>query len=119
MLSGAKSGWANVAAGQTDNTLASGVDTPAAVSTRRIVVRSAIIAQGATASTGVTFNSKPAGSGTACSATYTPAAGATIVLPDNPQGWFETKIGEGLTCTTGTGATAGIQFTFEYRLDKQ
>lgn len=111
---GVKRAWKSVLASQTDDTLNGTNSTvPAAVPGSKIKVRSVVIVQGATASAGVTFNSKPAGSGVAVTGTFTPAAGGSVVLPDCDKGWFETNTGEGLTVTTGAGATAGISITYE------
>lgn len=113
-VGGLKHAWANVAASQTDNTLNGSGTAPAAVVGFKIVVKQAIVSQGGTASGGVTFNSKPAGSGTAVTATFTPAANGTLNFQSTDYSWFETNVGEGLTVTTGAGATAGVMVTYQY-----
>ena len=96
---------ANVAAGQTDSALVT------AVAGARIRVMSLVASCAATA-TAFTLNSKPAGSGVAISPLITNAINDKTVLPHNPGGWFETAVGEGLTVTTGAGATAGFTLTY-------
>lgn len=95
----------NVAASATDDAVI------AAVASKKLRVLSLAIVCGATA-TNITFNSKPAGAGTAISCLFANAANGGVVLPFNPVGWFETASGEGLSCTTGAGATTGIQVTY-------
>ena len=34
------------------------------------------------------------------------------MLPRNPDGWFQTLVGQGLSVTTGTGATTGLQVNY-------
>lgn len=97
---------ANVAQSQTDSVLVAGV------TGKKIRVLGLAVVAGGTA-TNVTFNSKPSGSGVAISALFALAANGTMVLPLNPAGWFETVAGEGLTVTTGTGGTTGIQLVYE------
>ncbi len=96
---------ANVAAGGTDTALV------AAVTGRRIRVVAAALAPGGTA-TDVTFTSKPAGAGVACSSLFALGVRVPLVLPPNPSGWFETSVGEGLSVTTGAGATTGVLLTY-------
>lgn len=95
----------NVAAGQTDSVLL------AAAPGKRIVV-TAVAAVGGGIATNLTFNSKPAGGGTAISPLLALAPSLPLVLPENQTGWWETKSGEGLTCTTGTGSATGISVTY-------
>ena len=96
---------ANVAASQTDSSLVS------ATASQVIRVLALVMVAGATA-TNITFNTKPAGAGTAISCLFANAANGGAVLPYNPAGWFTTASGEGLTCTTGAGATTGIQVVY-------
>ena len=98
--------FADVAAAQTDAVLV------AAVPGSSIKVLG-VAAQAASATT-LIFNSKPAGAGVAISATFT----GGVVLPEteNGDGWFETAIGEALTCTTGVGVATGIQLIFALRV---
>lgn len=62
--------------------------------------------------TAVTFNSKPAGSGTAISATFTALANSPFSAGVCEFGWFQTNQGEGLTATTGVGSTTGFQVVY-------
>lgn len=100
--------FANVAASQTDSSLV------AAVTGARIAVLSAVVKTGGTA-TNVTFNSKPSGAGTAISPLFAMAANDDLVLPYTGKPWFYTTEGQGLTVTTGTGATTGL--LINYRLE--
>ncbi len=100
-----KFAFANVAASQTDSSLV------AAVATKKIRVVACVFVAGATATT-VTFNSKPAGAGTAITSLFADGANGGAVLGFNPVGWFQTTAGEGLTVTTGAGSTTG--FTLVY-----
>lgn len=62
-----------------------------------------------TSDTDVTFNSKPAGAGTAVSATFKKG----FAFAWAPTGlWAPTTAGEGLTVTTGAGSTQGIQIAY-------
>lgn len=96
---------ANVAQSQTDSVVV------AAVSAKKIRVLSWILFGGATA-TGVTFNSKPAGAGTAISPLFALGANNGAGMGFSPVGHFETGAGEGLSVTTGAGGTTGIQVTY-------
>lgn len=92
---------ANVAASTTDGNIVT------AVGGKKIRVLEFRLHAGGTATT-VTFNSKPAGAGTAISELF--ALGINGMRDDgfSPIGHFETVTGEGLTVTTGAGATTGI-----------
>lgn len=92
---------ANVAASQTDAAVV------AAVAGKKIRVLTFRLHAGGTA-TNVTFNSKPAGAGTAISELFACGANGGRGEPYCPVGHFETAAGEGLSVTTGTGATTGI-----------
>ena len=96
---------ANVAASQTDSAVV------AAVTAKKIRVLAVIALTGATA-TNVTFTTKPAGSGTAISALFACGSNQGFALGFNPVGWFQTNAGEGLSVTTGAGATTGIQVVY-------
>jgi len=96
----------NIAASQTDSSMV------AAASGRKIRVTSLAIKSAGTA-TNVTFNSKPSGSGVAITPLFAMGVNDDLVLPHNPDGWFSTLAGEGLTVTTGTGATVGILVNYE------
>lgn len=106
-LPNVKRTFANVAVSQTDSSLV------AAVTAKKIRVLAVVIVAGATASTGVTFNSKGAGAGTAKSALFCAPANSGPTLGLNTEGWFETNAGEALTVTTGTGSTVGIQVVYQ------
>ena len=97
--------FANVAAGTTDG------DIVTAVAGKKIRVVSAACVAGATATT-LTFNTKPAGAGSAISALFANGANGGEVLGYNPKGWFDTTVSEGLTVTTGAGATTGVHVTY-------
>lgn len=97
-----KDAFANITAGQTD----ANVITAVALKVIRVVQIAMVT--GATA-TNITFNSKGSSSGTAISCLFANGANGGAVLGYNPDGWFSTNAGEGLTVTTGAGATTGIQ----------
>jgi hypothetical protein len=92
---------ANISASTTDGAIVT------AVAGKKIRVQAAKAIAGATA-TNLTFNSKPAGAGTAIDCLNANGANGGMVLPFNPKGWFDTNVGEGLTATTGGGSTTGI-----------
>ena len=100
--------FANVTASQTDSNLVS------AITGKVIYVLQVAFVTAATA-TNVTFNTKPAGSGTAISCLFANVANGGAVLPFSDKGWCKTNSGEGLTVTTGSGSTTGIQLLYEYR----
>ena len=75
-------------------------------------VRVLAIVMSTPTATPITFNSKPAGAGTAISPAVNLGANAPFVLPPlnmpegtGPAGWWDTNSGEGLTATTGAGGT--------------
>lgn len=92
----------SVAASATDSALV------AAVPGRKIRVVAFMINQGDTTPSAVTFNSKPAGSGTAIFPALKYSANGGTSTPEVPSGWFETVAGEGLSVTTGVGSVTGI-----------
>lgn len=96
---------ANIAASTTDGAVV------AAVSGKRIRVV-ALVAQCAATATTITFNSKPAGAGTAISSAFANGINGALVLGFNPAGWFETVAGEGLTATTGSGSATGVTVVY-------
>ena len=100
-----KRAFANVAASQTDSSIVS------AVPFKSIQVMSCFMVAGSS-STNVTFNTKPSGSGTAITCLIANGANGGAVLNYNETGWFNTNPGEGLTVTTGSGSTVGIQITY-------
>lgn len=103
--SGPKYAFANISESTTDGAVIS------AVTGRTIRVLSAVLVCGATATT-ATFNTKGSGAGTAISMQFQNAANGGAVLPFNEGGWFQTNSGEGLTLSTGTGSTTGVQVTY-------
>lgn len=105
MAQTSKVALANIASGQTDSSLV------VAVPGKTIRVVSAFLVTAATA-TNVTFNTKPVGSGTAISQLIACGANGGLVLPYNFDGWFSTNSGEGLSVTTGSGSTTGINVTY-------
>jgi hypothetical protein len=76
----------------------------AAVAGLRIRVVGFILTTTVTPPASITFNTKPAGAGTAISPAFGLVANTTIPVADGQ--WFQTNIGEGLTVTTGAGTTA-------------
>ncbi len=97
--SGALRANASIATATTDGAIVS------AVANRRIRVL-ALAYVGGTTAAAVTFNTKPAGAGSAIGPAFVAAASTPVVLSYNPKGWLETNIGEGLTATTGGSVTA-------------
>lgn len=91
---------ASVAASQTDSSVV------AAVSGKKIRVLGVILS-GASA-TSVTFNSKPAGAGSAIAPAMIYTGNSVQSLAATSIGYFETAAGEGLTVTTGAGGTSAI-----------
>ena len=104
-----KNTLANVAASQTDSALI------AAIPNARIRVLACAMRCGGTA-TNVTFNTKPAGVGTAISCLFANGVNGNDDLQYNDAGWFETNSGEGLSVTTGAGSATGFQVTYEVRV---
>lgn len=98
--------FANVAASQTDAQIV------AAIVGRKIRVLGFCAVAAATA-TNLTFNTKPSGAGTAISCLFANGINGGEVLPPNELGYFETNVGEGLSCTTGAGSTTGIQVIYQ------
>jgi hypothetical protein len=96
---------ADVAASQTDSAVV------AAVAGKRIVVVAANWLTGASATT-LVFNTKPSGAGTAITGVYANDINGGMVLPFASSGWFQTAIGEGLSVTTGAGASTGINVVY-------
>lgn len=101
-----KTSFANVAASQTDANVITGKDGVVL----RIVGGWAICAGTAT---NLTFNSKGTGAGTAITSILPFGANGGFVIPtpnvvpsgEPPYGYFDTNKGEGLTVTTGAGAS--------------
>ena len=96
-----KRATANIAQSQTDSAIV------AAVASKKIRVIAGVFLAGSTA-TNITFNTKPGGAGSAISPTFQSAANGGAMLAPNIYGWFETASGEGLSATTGAGATTGV-----------
>ena len=103
---GRKNAYDNIAASTTDSSLV------AAVATKKIRVLAVVINQGDTTPSSVTFNSKPGGAGTSVYAVLKAAANGGFVLNENPDGWFETNVGEGLSVTTGAGSNTTVAVIF-------
>jgi len=97
--------FANIAAAQTDAALVT------AIAGTAIKVCGAYVKAGSTA-TAITFNSKGAGAGTPVTCLFAMGINGDLELPFTGEGWFETTVGQGLTCTTGAGATTGIQLIY-------
>jgi hypothetical protein len=104
---GAKNAHVSVAASQTDSVVV------AAVAGQKIRVLQFLINQGDTTPSTVTFNTKPAGAGSAIFPVLKAAANGGFVVPFGKHGWFETGRGEGLTVTTGAGSTTSIVVVYE------
>lgn len=104
---GVKGAFDSVAASATDSSLV------AAVANNKIRVIAFMLNHGDTTSSTVTFNTKPAGAGTAISPAwkYPPNSGTSSTQVD--EGWFETNRGEGLTVTTSAGSTTGITVVYK------
>lgn len=105
---GEQSAFANINASTTDGSVV------AAAAGSRIVVTSVVLLAGGTA-TDLTFNTKPAGTGSAISPLFAQGVRSPVLLPYNPSGWFRTNAGEGLSVTTAAGSASGVLVT--YRLD--
>lgn len=110
-----KTSFVNVAASQTDTNIVTGIDGKII----RVIGGFAIVAGTAM---NLTFNSKGTGSGTAITSIMPCGinGGIALTLPaqsntgEPPHGYFkDTGKGEGLTVTTGAGATiVGITLTY-------
>lgn len=105
---------ANVAASQTDANIVTGLNGKII----RVIGGFAVVAGTAT---NVTFNSKGTGAGTAISSIIPCGINGGILMPlppslptgEPPFGYFQTNKGEGLTVTTGAGASiTGITITY-------
>lgn len=96
-----------IAASTTDSILV------AAFAGQKIRVVAFVINQGDTTPSTVTFNSKPAGAGTAIYPALKYAANGGTTAPEVVNGYFETNVGEGLSVTTGAGSTTGVAVTYK------
>jgi hypothetical protein len=84
----------------------------AAQAGQRIRVTAVAIVAGGTAQS-LTFKSKPSGASSAITPLFAFGANGGMVLPYNPDGWFDTVLGEGLTVTTASGgSTTGIMISY-------
>lgn len=103
------SAFANIAASQTDSSIV------AARTNMKVRVLALHMSAGGTA-TNVTFNTKPTGAGTAISPLFALPINGERTLPHSSynRAWLETGKGEGLTVTTGAGATTGILVVYDY-----
>ena len=77
----------------------------------RIYVVGLVLSCAGTATT-ITLNSKGGGAGTAIFGPINLAVNSTVVLPMQDGGWTRTNVGEGLTATTGVGATVTVELTY-------
>lgn len=100
-----KRAFANINQSTTDSSVV------AAVTSKKIRVVALVLHAGGSATT-ITLNSKPAGAGAAISSAHALAAYGTLVLPFAAGGWYETTAGEGLSATTGAGATVGVEVLY-------
>lgn len=100
-----KRAFANVTTSSTDASIV------AAVTSKKIRVVGLVLHAGGSATT-ITLNSKPAGAGVAISSGHALAAYGVLVLPFAAAGWYETTAGEGLTATTSSGATVGVEVLY-------
>lgn len=100
-----KRAFASIASATTDGSVV------AAVTSKKLRVVGLVLIAGGTATT-ITLNTKPAGAGSAISATFSLAANGSLVLPTSEFGWCETNSGEGLSATTGAGSTVAIQVLY-------
>lgn len=98
--------WLNVAAAQTDASLV------AAVANRKIRVLGVFVNAKDAGAVTITFNSKPAGAGTAISPTFILPVNGGFVLPQG-EGWFESNVGEGLTITTAAASAVAVVVLWE------
>jgi hypothetical protein len=103
---GRDNAYDSIAASATDSILV------AAVTGRKVRVHAFIINQGDTTPSTVTFNTKPAGAGSAIFAPLKYAANGGTTSTELSTGWFETNSGEGLSVTTGAGSTTGVGVTY-------
>lgn len=103
--------FANILASQTDNALVAAPANLASGAAQTIRVLWVNVLSAGTA-TNVTFNTKPAGAGVAITPLYPLGINGGFVFPWNNDGWFETTAGQGLTVTTGAGATVAVMIGF-------
>ncbi|OFX05187.1 MAG: hypothetical protein A3E78_09165 [Alphaproteobacteria bacterium RIFCSPHIGHO2_12_FULL_63_12] len=99
-----KRAFANIAAATTDGAIV------AAVASKKIRVLYLREQCGAVATT-IVYNSKPAGAGTAISSTHLNQANEKTI-EESDHGLFETVSGEGLSATTGAGATTSVDVLY-------
>jgi hypothetical protein len=97
-----------IAASATDSALVAGV------SGKKVRVVAFMINQGDTTPSAVTFNTKPAGAGSAIFPPLKYAANGGTTVPILEAGYFETNVGEGLSVTTGAGSTTGVVVVYRY-----
>lgn len=101
------SAFANVAASQTDSSIVAGR------TGMKVRVYAFFTWAGATA-TAITFNTKPAGAGSAISPLLAQGANGGGSMGFIQKGWFETGSGQGLTVTTGAGSATGVHVVYDY-----
>lgn len=100
-----KRAFASVAQSQTDSAII------AAVAGKKLRILWFFLLAGGTA-TSVTFNTKSGGAGTAISPPIPAGVNGGAVSGFNPFGPMETVAGEGLSVTTGAGATTAIMVNY-------
>lgn len=108
--------FGNFAANTTDGTFTkspAGTGTVAGITGRRIRMLSYTAITGSTA-TALTFNSKGAGAGTAITSQKQFGANGGVSPGGFELGHFETKTGETITVTTGTGSTTGVDISYVF-----
>ena len=110
----ARTSFANVAASQTDSNIISAKE-----STIFRIIGGFVVVAGT--ATNVTFNSKGTGAGTAITSIIPCGINGGLLMPspaqipsgESPCGYFDTNKGEGLTVTTGAGASI-VGITLRY-----
>ena len=81
-----------------------------AIAGQKVRVLALSVVTGDTPST-ILFES---GTSTAITGTYDWGNNGGIVLPYNPEGWFETAKGQALTATTGGGSNTQLLVSYKY-----
>ena len=108
-----KTSVSNVAPSTTDANIITGMDAKVIR-----VIGGWVVAAGT--ATNITFNTKPIGSGTVISSTIYCGINGGLVMPlptpvpfgQAPFGYFDTNKGDGLTVTTGAGASVGVTVVY-------
>ncbi len=100
-----KRGFATITAGSTSAAVITGV------TGKKIRVLSMDARCGGTATT-IVFESKGSGTATAKTPVFDNAIRGNVTLGYNPDGWFESISGEGVTATTGSGSSTTLIYTY-------